>query len=181
MWMTEGDVRENGLNFGMYHYTTLEQPEDDNIATANRLARFMLSHRALGEAHIFLYSMHAQDYFAPTPPEWSALVTAEGYLHPSADAHAAFAWMLEDTKFVKTETLASGVYAYYFQNNNRSVAVLSTDPRHADYAIPMAKGVTITDLFGNPITKSVPLDENLIYLNCNGKLPTLERLLNHKK
>ena len=176
VWMSEGDVLQNGLNFGMYHYTTLENPGDDNIGAANRLARYMVSHRALGEVRTFLYSMHAQDYFAPTPQEWSTLVTSEGYLHPSAAAHSALAWLLEDTRFVKLGKLADGVYAYYFQGKSRAVAVLSTETVHAPFMIPHAKGIAVVDLFGNPIMKPAPLLENLVYLSNSGDLKALERV-----
>jgi len=33
--------------------------------------------------------------------------------HPSAAAHSTIAWLLEDTKFIKTMTLTDGVYAYF--------------------------------------------------------------------
>ena len=96
--------------------------------------------------------------------EWTALVTAEGYLHPTAAAHSALAWLLEDTHFVKRTEPASGVDAYLFTGAGRSVAVLAGKPPHAAYTIPHPTGATVTDLFGNPVPAGTRLTDELVYL-----------------
>ena len=74
--------------------------------------------------------MHGHSTFGG-PVDWTTLVTADGYLHPSAAAHSALAWLLEDTEFVRCVTLADGVYAYLFRGPARSVAAITSAPTHA--------------------------------------------------
>jgi hypothetical protein len=180
IWMTEGNAQFSRYDTGMYRVTL---PDADSAASpaeiadiANRLCRFVISHRAQGEAHLFIYSMHCEDYFDPNNWEWRAIVTADGYAHPATTAFSAMAWLLEDTHYVKTLTPAPGVTAYLFTGSRRSVAVLAGAPQHADYTVQPHAGIAVTDLFGNPISKATALGMNLVYLT-SGEQAVLEHVL----
>jgi hypothetical protein len=120
--------------------------------------------------------MHGHGPFTPQPAPWRVLVEDDGYLHPSGVAHAHLAWLLEDTKYVKHVEPAPGVFAYLFEGNGRAVAVLSSQPDHAAYAVPAAPGVQTTDLFGNPLRAGEKLQDNLVYMSAD-KLSRLEQAL----
>jgi hypothetical protein len=159
IWLTEGSNQNGRVGNGLYRYT-LAQPEDEDVIdTSDRLCRYVVAALARGVQKVFLYSMHSQMWFG-VGSQWRALVTEEGYLHPSAAAHSAMAWFLEDTKITKSESPAEGVTSYVFRGAGRTVTVLSPAPKHAAYKLPMAG----YDLFGNPLPKGQALGKNLVYL-----------------
>ena len=107
VWMSEGAPLSGDVSNGFYRYTLPYENGNDNWRIADRLARFVIARKANGEAHEFLYTMHGHSTFGGGV-EWTTLVTAEGFLHPSAAAHSALAWLLEDTKFVKRSDAGGG-------------------------------------------------------------------------
>jgi len=172
VWMTEGSPTSSMLNNGFYHHTMCGQPTDDNWAIANRLCRYIISLLSCKVEKLFLYTMHGHGPAIPKTADWRVLVEDDGYMHPCGVAHAHLAWLLEDTKFVERKELVSGVFAYIFVGAHRAVAVLSSKPGHADYVVPAARNVELTDLFGNPVSPRTKLKNNLIYLSA----PTLHAL-----
>jgi hypothetical protein len=158
-WLTEGSSMINRMGNGMYHHTLPYAEDEDSIDTADRLVRYVVAALARGVGKVFLYSMHTHNWFG-AGNAWRALVTEEGYLHPSAAAHSAMAWFLEDTKIAASESPAAGVTSYVFKGAGRTVTVLSPQPRHAAYALPSAG----FDLFGNPLLKGSVLGSTLVYL-----------------
>ena len=179
VWMTEGSPTPRGLGDGFYRYTVPQATEEDVFASADRLSRYVVSVLAQGARRVFLYSMHSHGYFGGGG--WRVLVTPEGYLHPSAAAHSAMAWLLEDTRFVKRLTVCKGVTAYLFEGAGRAVAVLSPMPAHADFTPPRGRGVEVLDLFGNPVPKGRPLGSRLVYLSAPGKAEKVAKLLGAAK
>jgi hypothetical protein len=158
-WMTEGSSTNSRMGNGMYRHTLPYPDDEDPIDTSDRLARYVVANLARGAGKVFLYSMHSHTWFG-AGNAWRALVTEEGYLHPSAAAHSAMAWFLEDTKMAKSESPAAGVTSYLFKGAGRTVAVLMPQPKHAAYTLPAAG----FDLFGNPLAKGSPLGNTLVYL-----------------
>jgi hypothetical protein len=120
--------------------------------------------------------MHGHSTFG-SGVEWATLVTADGFLHPSAAAHGALAWLLEDTKFVNRETLAEGVYAYLCSGRQGAVAAILTGPTHAAYKLPTAAGVQLLDLFGNSLAPGTSIDDHAHYVQCNAGLAKLRAAL----
>jgi hypothetical protein len=159
VWLTEGSSLNQRIGNGLYRYTLPYAEEEDVIDTSDRLARWVTAALARGVRKVFLYSEHSHNWFG-AGSSWRALVTEEGYLHPSAAAYSAMAWFLEDTHIVKTESPAEGVTSFIFRGKGRSVTVLSPAPKHAPYALPAAG----FDLFGNPLPKGQPLASHLVYL-----------------
>jgi hypothetical protein len=176
VWMSEGAPLSGDPSNGFYRYTLPDENGEDTWHIADRLARYVVSHRATGEKHAFLYTMHGHSTFGGGM-QWSTLITADGYLHPSAAAHSACAWLLEDTDFVRLVTLADGVYGYLFAGPRRAVAVISTSPEHAAYALPTAPNVQLSDLFGNPLAPGAGIDDRVHYVACDAGLPALEAAL----
>lgn len=140
------------------------------------MARYLISRRATGEKHAFLYTMHGIGTFGG-PVDWTTLVTAEGYLHPSAAAHSALAWLTEDTDFVKRVTLADGVYAYLFSGPARSVAAITSAPSHAPCRLPKSPEVQLCDLFGNPLALGTAIDDHVSYMLSTQGLAKLQAAL----
>lgn len=179
VWMSEGAPLSGDVSSGFYHYTLPYENGNDNWRIADRLARFVISRKATGEKHEFLYTMHGISTFGGGV-DWTTLVTAEGYLHPSAAAHSALAWLIEDTNFVKQVTLADGVYAYLFSGPNRAVAAITTGPTHAAYKLPTATGVQLLDLFGNFVAPGTAIDDHVHYVVSNAGLAKLQAALGIK-
>jgi len=176
VWMTEGSPNTYQLNNGFYRQTVSGQETDDNWSIANRLCRYMVSLLSQDVAKLFLYTMHGHGPFTPVAAPWRVLVEDEGYLHPSGVAHSHLAWLLEDTKYVKHVEPAPGVFAYLFAGGGRAVAVLSSQPDHAPYAVPAAPGLQATDLFGNAVKAGEKLGDDLVYLSA-AKLAQLTQAL----
>ncbi len=173
LWMTEGNPVSTSLNNGFYRHTVCGQETDDNWDIANRLGRYMVSMLSRGVTRFFLYTMHGHGPFTAQAANWRVLVEDDGFPHPCAAAHSHLAWLLEDTQYVKLVEPASGVYAYLFAGSGRAVAVLSSKPGHAAYAVPKAEGVRTTDLFGNAVKAGQRLGDNLVYLSAD-KMSRLE-------
>jgi hypothetical protein len=174
VWMTEGSAGRELSGNGMYRYTVQGQVPQANIDSADRLCRFVLSLLGAGCQKVFLYSMHAHNYFGQGSP-WAVLVTPEGYLHPSAAGHSEMAYELEDTQFVRRAEPAKGVYAYLFEarDGSRSVAVLAPQPGHAAYAPSAGEGGSVRDVFGNPLPAGQALGETLVYVSAPVKADEL--------
>ena len=179
VWMSEGAPLSGDVSNGFYRYTLPYENGNDNWRIADRLARFVITRKANGETHEFLYTMHGHSTFGGSV-EWTTLVTAEGFLHPSAAAHSALAWLLEDTNFVKRVTLAEGVYAYLNSGPNRAVAAITSGPTHAAYKLPTAAGVQLLDLFGNSLAAGTAIDDHVHYVQCNAGLAKLQAALGVK-
>ena len=179
VWMSEGAPLSGDVSNGFYRYTLPYENGNDNWRIADRLARFVISRKAQGEAHEFLYTMHGHSTFGGSV-EWTTLVTAEGFLHPSAAAHSALAWLLEDTSFVKRVTLAEGVYADLHSGPDRAVAAVTTGPIHAAYQLPSAAEVETLDLFGNPLPAGTAMDDHVHYVQCTAGLAKLQAALGVK-
>ncbi len=176
VWMSEGAPLSGDPSTGFYRSTLPYDSEDTGWRVADRLARYMLTRRATGEKHAFLYTMHGHSTFGG-PMDWSTLITADGYLHPSAAAHSALAWLLEDTAYITRVTLADGVYAYLFASAERAVAAVTTGPTHAAYNLPAADGVQRLDLFGNPLPPGAAIDDRVHYVTCAAGLASLREAL----
>ena len=179
VWMSEGAPLSGDVSNGFYHHTLPYENCNDNWRIADRLARFLITRKATGEAREFLYTMHGHSTFGGNV-EWTTLVTAEGFLHPSAAAHSAVAWLLEDTKFVKRVTLAEGVYAYLFAGPNRAVAAITSGPTHVAYKLPTAAKVQSLDLLGNSVAAGAAIDDHVHYVQCDLGLAKLQAALGVK-
>jgi hypothetical protein len=178
VWMTEGFSNMLKMGSGFYNYTIPYKSLENVIDTSDCLCRHVISLLGQGVDKVFLYSMHSHSYFPDNSLiQCRALVTEEGALHPSADAYSTMAWYLEDTKFVRQLTLADGVYAYLFDDKDRSVAVLSAKYNHAEFKIPQGDDIHASDLFGNPIALGTILGDTIVYLWANKGIEAIESIL----
>ena len=178
VWMTEGlsTMMKNGAGF--YNHTIPYVSLEDVVDSSDALCGYVISHLGLGVNKVFLYSMHTHSYFPDDALiQYRALITEEGFLHPSASAYSNMAWHLEDTNFVKRLTLADGVYAYVFEGKDKAVAVLSPMINHAEYKFSFGKDVHISDLFGNPLPSGYDLGDTLVYIWIEGNAEKLTSLL----
>jgi len=168
VWMTEGSAARDTIGAGLYNHTLVQANEEDVSETADRLCRYVVSVLAQGVERLFLYSMHAQGPLY-VKQGFRAIVTPEGYLHPSGAAHAVLAWHLEGTRFVRLEELCEGVYAYLFEarDGSGSVAALSGKAGHAEYYLPRNDWIRIRGLFGNPVPVGGALGDRLVYASAD--------------
>lgn len=176
VWMTEGSAGRETMGPGFYNHTLPFPNTEDPFETGDRQCRQIVSLLAQGVQRVFVYSMHAQNYIGGKT-QWRTIVTEEGQLHPSGCAYSAMAWLLEDTRFAKRLQLAEGIYAYLFAGGGRSVAVLSSAPKYGDFTIPRPAGVTVADLFGNPLPEGSKFAGRLVYLSTDQDIAALERAL----
>jgi len=181
IWMTEGSP-VMGTGEGMYHYTLPYEPGENVLDTSDRLVRYLVSLLANGVEKVFLYSVHCHSYFKDGSGNFRALVTEEGYLHPSAAAHANVAWLLDDARFVRRMELPDSAYAYLFESDDRRVAVLIGGPEHPESDIPRTAGAQVLDMFGNPVSPDAKLGRYPVFIvtpvadgtHAEGRLTPLE-------
>jgi len=175
-WMSEGTTLRTSTFDGFYNCTLPYPNEDDYLSTADQTARYMVRILSDGPQKLFLYTMHGLDYFRGTDaPNWRALLSNDGYLHPAAAAHSALAWLLEGTTYRQAVQLADGVYGYAFEGNGRSVIAVSTKPGHAPWKLPQAPGVQLLDLFGNPLAGGTAVGDRMVYVSAAGPAAALVR------
>ncbi|MDH7569212.1 MAG: hypothetical protein QHJ73_06465, partial [Armatimonadota bacterium] len=176
VWMTEGSAGRDTIGPGFYRHTLPYPNTEDPMDTGDRLCRYVVSLLAQGVQKVFLYSMHSHSSLLAAS-EWRVLVTPEGMLHPSGAAHAAMAWQLEDTRFVKQWQVAEGVTAYLFEGEGRAVVAVSALPNARPYVPPARPGLRVTDLFGNPVPNGQPVGHTLAYVSMAGSAAALEKAL----
>jgi len=164
---------------GFYNHT-LPYPNTEPVEqVADDLCRYEVSLLGLGVKRTFLYTMASRNFFGQDL-KWSVLLNADDSLSPSAAAFSNLAWLLEDTQFVRRDEIAPGVYAYLFQGtlagHPRAVAVISRRPGQGQYTLPLAKSVSFTDLWGNPVTTGTSLGDTLDYAELAGPGETVDTL-----
>jgi hypothetical protein len=174
VWMTEGSSLY-GVNksHGFYRYSVPAPNTENNLGTADKLCRYVVSLLSRGVEKVFLYSM------ATRGSDWAVLVNYDGTMHPSGAAHSHLAWQLEDTKFARRVELTPQVFAYLFAGKGRAVAVLAPKGQTA-YTLPTNNGLTSSDLWGNNLPRGAKLGSTLTYLAWQGKVETLEQMLRNQ-
>ncbi|NLX04124.1 MAG: hypothetical protein GXY33_03150 [Phycisphaerae bacterium] len=98
------------------------------------------------------------------------------YPHPSLAAHANLAQHLEGREFLKAVELGDGIYAFVFVGRDRTVAVISGRPGCAAYRLPVAEGLEIRDLFGNPLPQGASYRGTLMFVETAMAADAMERL-----
>jgi len=164
VWMTEGALNSVASGGSFYNHTLPYKDADDPVAISDALCRYVVSLLSQNVRKVFLYSMHTHSHFGAKSLQ-RVLVTEEGYLHPSAAAHSALAWQLEDTDFIRSVELAEGVSAFVFEGKERAVAVLMKRGA-AEYVLPRSREVETVDLFGNPLASGELLGNTLVYISA---------------
>lgn len=150
VWLSEGSSVRWKTRSGFYNHTLPYDANENHVHTSRHLAGFALSLLAKNVKRMFLYELSG-GVFAFESGSYRTFGTEEGYLHPSAAAFSALTWHLEDTLFQRIAELADGVYAYLFQGEGRSVAVIVKEPASKGaYSWKAEKGALLCDLFGNP-------------------------------
>jgi hypothetical protein len=191
VYMSEGSGRlgtmdgqgasEPAVNAGIYKYALPFDAGEDSILKADLMCKYVVNILANKVDKVFLYSAHCYwNLGAAVSSDFAVLVGGDGYPHPTLAAHSAMAWYLEGRKFVKVVQLADGLNAYIFSGRNRTVAVISGRPGCAAYRIPDVKGLSISDLFGNPLPARAKYQGTVIYIEAVVPPETLQKQLTSK-
>ncbi len=165
VWFTEGNPVWGIQTSGFYHYTLPYVDSENTLDTGNRYCRFVISLLANGCSKVFLYSMGDFEHFGGigyVGPH--ALISEDGYLHPSAAAFSHMAWELEDTKFSKIMPMGGESYVYLFKGKKKTVAVLAPAKSGAKIALPRRNDWTVSDQLGNPPQSDVHTANTLVYI-----------------
>jgi len=182
VWLSEGSpTTEMTRESGFYRYTVPFPTGEALTGPSDRLCRFVSGLLAQNVQKVFLYSMHAGHFFGQ-PNEFGLLMHRDGSLHPTGVAFSHMAWQLEGTRFTRTLQLDTGVVAYGFEGNGRSVVVLTRDVVGTrGYALPLAQArieqAEFSDLWGNELHGTAELDNTIVYLSSKKSLSALERVL----
>jgi len=165
VWLTEGAPNSGSIGGNFYNHTLPYKDADDYFVSSDALCRYVVALLGQNVKKVFLYSMHTHTFFG-AKSELRTLVTEEGYLHPSAAAHSALAWRIEDTTFERRAAINESVTAHVFKGKERAIAVLSKKAGGEEFLLPKSKDIELTDLFGNPLEPGSPLGRTLIYLSA---------------
>ena len=178
VWMTEGQAARLMGRTGFYNHTNPKPIESDPFDAADRQVRYVVSLLATGVSKVFLYTMHGHSRFGDEG-KWRAVVTDEGYLHPSAAGLSTAAWHLEDTRFAQRIELTKDAWAYLFEakGGGRSVAVLSPRGNAAGYTLPAGDRVRVVDLFNNPVAPGTKLGRRMVFVTAAASAQDLAALL----
>ncbi len=190
VYMSEGQGRpgtcsgenltESPVLSGIYKNALPFDPGEDAIQRANLMSKYVVNLLANNVAKVFLYSAHCYGSLG-TPSEFNVLLCTDGYPHPSLAAHSNLAWHLEGRKFVKAVTLAEGLYAYLFAGKDQTVAVISGRPGcQPYYRLPAVKGLTVSDLFGNPLPDRSVYTGTSIFAESRMAPEVLEKMFTSK-
>jgi hypothetical protein len=194
-WMTEGNNFFNSNRTGFYHHTLPLPNRDDFLRAADMEARFIVRMLADGARKVFLYTMHYPHCFTGRERNelFRAVLSMDGYLHPSGAAVSNAAWHLENTRFFKRIRIAEGIWAFLFEENGPvaasrdedgargkmeySVAVLMNAPGSCITGLSLPGEADAADLFGNPLEDRPSIENTMIYIRFHGDVRRLELLL----
>ena len=167
VWMTEGSpLSFIPLGFGLEKFSAFGNCNDNIEQDSERVAHFLLSLASRGVSRWFLFCLGS--YTGECSPKWDMLITPDDCLHPCGVAHSAFAWLIEDKKFVRWHEVAPGVYAYLFRGGDEAVVVLSSKDEKAAFSLPTIAGAKALDLYGNELPAGSSFTGHLVYLTGQG-------------
>ncbi len=177
VYMTEGAGRPGDpnynfagptINYGLYKNALPYDPDEDTIQRADVLCKFVLDLLSHNVRKVFLYSSHCYwNLGSQGSSDFVTLLGGDGFADVSLAAHSNLAVNLEDKKFLKAITLAEGIYAYLFADAKSTVAVISGKPGCRAYTLPDTAGLSVVDLFGNPLPAGAMYKGTLLYISGN--------------
>lgn len=169
VWHTEGGI---WIRSGPTWLSLFRLPVSDGstqLQGAHTLVRTAVALKALGLRRHFQYAALGNASLVYRT-ECSGLIDIDGSARPSAAAHAAMVWLLDDAEPLGLETVAVGaakVRLARFQSRSRgAIHVLWSRvpvPLAQVPGLPAKRG-TMRDLMGNPLTGAVTLTAAPIYL-----------------
>lgn len=164
VWMTEGSsTNAHGvLGFGLARASIPGLGADKYMSSSNSIVRYMLNLSSFGVSRWFLYSMHSYD-MNPVR-DWAVLVCPDGSLHPSAAAHSALAYFIEDRKYIKTVPDGKDRWALIFEGKDGVVAALAASPSSGSRKYSLPENCEAFDLFGNPLPREFEADSKVFYI-----------------
>lgn len=176
-WNTEGSPMQVTLGQGLYARTFPFGPQEDLLAEADTMARYLASSVANGMEKTFLYTLHCQ-WYDTVPVRFNTMAVGGGWMHPVGSAIAAATWRLDGTEPAGRLDLAQGVHAYLFREPGRAVAAVSTGPTHAPWDLPakLPDGIAAADVYGNSLPDGYHFDGKLLWIS-GPSVEALERLL----
>lgn len=190
VYMTEGLGRPGDpnfnfagptVNYGLYKNALPYDPDEDAIQRADVLCKFVLDLLSHNVRKVFLYSSHCYwNLGSLGSSDFLTLLGGDGFADVSLAAHSNLARQLEDKKIVKAVEIAGGVYAYIFAGKDQTVAVISGRPGCRACPLPQAEGLTITDLFGNPLPAKPMYKGTLIFVSAAVSADAMENLFTRK-
>lgn len=181
VWLSEGSpITELSREAGFYQHTLPFPSGEAFTMPSDRMCRFVVGLLSQNVQKVFLYSMHAGNFFGQ-PNEYGLLMHRDGSLHPTGVAFSQLAWQLDGTRFKRTLSLGKNVLGHGFEGKGRSVIAVAATSQNARYALPRAAlralGADVTDLWGNPLPDAAEVGGTLVYLSSDQPLSALERVL----
>lgn len=173
-WMTEGASTVGGrIRYGLYKHSLPFTNTEDLRELTESVLRYDVSMLANGVEKIFLYSMG--DFQQGTSGSFRSGVCSDGSPHPSALGRASLAWMVEGLKFVELAELSEGVFAFFFEGDGRSVAVVCPRPEHQPFSLPSDKGLEMRDIWLNPLPAGASLNKSSVFVSATGSAANLKK------
>lgn len=164
VWLSEGSGTYCLHWEGMYKNILPWENTENVWLTSDYLCRYTIRLLTMGVEKVFHYSAHAYQFLGNSGGH-AVMVAQDGSLHPSAVAHSAMAYFLEDKEFQTQTDLGNGLYAYTFSGSSGdSVTVLMDNYSSNTWHIPRPTGGMVYDLFGNQMNDGTRYAGNIVYL-----------------
>ena len=170
VYMSEGQGTSSGSQKATRHMSGLyaqlvpwtPDTSEEMAANADATCRYTLSLLAEGNARIFLYTAHGYGGLV-SPPNYIALVGADGFPYPSFAAYAVFTRTLEGHRFLSKADYGKNGCVYTFRGKDSNATVrLYTDLDREEAAALHARS-PLTDLYGNPFAAATWFPGTLLY------------------
>jgi hypothetical protein len=176
IWMTEGSSTVGGrIRHGLYRHSLPYRNGEDPLHLTELVLRYDVALLARGISKIFLYAMG--DFAQGTPGSYRTFVTSSGSLHPSALGRATLAWHVDGLEFRRGVELGDGVYAFVFEGQGRSVAVICPRFGHGTLLLPTNGDIVVRDLFNNPRAADETIGDQSVFVTLEGPAEDLLSIL----
>jgi hypothetical protein len=161
VWMKEGTSVQSLTGRGFYYHSEpFPDGEDRGHTVSDHLLRYITTILSTGVEKTFLYSSHKYG-FVDDGVRFRALLSEDGYLHPSAVAYAALANRIDGRPFLKAIQITPETRAYVFGDQSdgkirdwTAVLIPKTFATSSTITLGNRGPLQVDDIFGNP----VPLD-----------------------
>ena len=163
---------------GLHKHTLPWLAQDDSALLADLNCRFAVSLLSQNVSKVFLYSAHCYHTLAAST-SFLVLLGADGYPHPALVAHANMALHLEGKRFIRTASIGKNVFAYIFEGQDGTTAVVS-GLQDGVYRVPGSDKTSSVDLFGNPLGGNAEFKGTLIFVGSKLGPDALEVVLGSK-
>jgi len=163
VWNSEGGPGPSDIR-NFYRHSAPLGKTDKEAFWGDYLVRYWVSTLASGADKFFYYLYYGWGEYVSS----YSLMNVDGRLAPNATAFSNLAWHLEGRTYARTVELKPDLFAYLFEGEGGTVAVILSKGIARGELAAVPAGVAVRDLFGNDLAAPVRLGDLAVFAEGTG-------------